>query len=180
MPSGANSISKTLVPSRAETSDQVFPPSLERYSVPPTLPSGARPASTMSGLVVEAAASKTSPPGGPSEDQAPFPAGRTVRVLCGRSGTRGVPLGRFPCASIRRAGPELNAESFSENNTRVLDPACGEPARAANVLEIAARPTSRTQPPSNTTNSEIDRRGLEQKLLELAVIFIVRFKLLTS
>src|SRR4029077_12870212 len=101
------------------------------------------PARTTLGATVETAASNTSPPGGPSEDQAPFPAGRTGRGLFGCSGTKSVAAGRFPCSSSRRAGPELDGGSFSEDKAWVLDPACGDPIRAANVLEIAARPTSR-------------------------------------
>jgi hypothetical protein len=75
----------------------------------------------------------------------------------------------------------LDATSFLKDSVwELFGAACGEPIRAANVLDIAARLTSRTQPPSNATKSPIDRRELEQKRLELEALFIVRFKLLMS
>src|SRR6476660_5759026 len=167
-------MSKTLVPLKANTSDHVSPPSLERESAPPMLPSGAMPARTTPGATVETAASNTSPPGGPSKDQAPFPAGRTGRGLRGFSGTKSVADGRFPCSSSRRAGPELDGGSFSADNACVLDSACGELIRVANVLDMAPRPASRTQPLSNPPKNPSNRRELELKRLGVEGLFIVR------
>src|SRR6266568_3576680 len=104
----------------------------------------------MLAFTVEAAASDTSPPGGPSENQSPFPVGRIARVFRGCSGRNEMPCGRFPCSSSRRAGPGLDATSFLEDSAaEVLRTACGEPIRAANVLDMALRPASRTQVLSN-------------------------------
>src|SRR6266446_1490796 len=125
---------------------------------------------------VEAATSDTSPPGGPSENQFPFPAGRIARVLRGRSGRNDMPLDRFPCSSSRCAGPGLDATSFLEDSVEeVLGPACGEPIRAAHVLDMAPQPASRTQPLSNRPRNTSNRRELELKRLEFEVLFIVRF-----
>ena len=79
----------------------------------------------------------------------------------------------------KRAGPGLDAISFFEDSAKeVLGTACGEPIRAANVLEIAPRPASRTQPLSNRPRNPSNKRELELKRLELEVFFIVRFELL--
>src|SRR5436189_3538750 len=102
----------------------------------------------MAGSAVETAASNTSPPGGPSENQSPFPVGRIARVLRGCSGRNDMRSGRFPRSSSRRAGP--NARSYLEDSADELAGiARGELLRAANVLDIAPKPASRTQPLSN-------------------------------
>ena len=128
------------------------------------------------GSVVETAASNTSPPGGPSKDQFPFPAGRIARVFRGCSGRNELPGARFPCSSSRRTGPGLDAKSFLEDTAEeLLCPACGEPIRAANVLDIAPILASRTQPLSNMPRNPSNRRELELKRLEIEGLFIVRF-----
>ena len=81
-----------------------------------------------------------------------------------------MPCRRFPCSSSRRVGPALDATSFLEDSAeKVLGTACGEPIRAANVLDMAPRPASRTQPLSNTPRNPSNRRELELKRLELEV-----------
>ena len=73
-----------------------------------------------------------------------------------------MPSGRFPCSSSRRAGPGPNATSYLEDSADELaDTARGELIRTANVLDIAPKPASRTQPLSNTTKNPINRRELE-------------------
>src|SRR6266480_2507791 len=116
---------------------------------------------------VEAATSETSPPGGPSENQSPFPVGRIARMFRGCSGRNDMPCGRFPCSSSRGAGPGLDATSFLEDSAgEVLRAACGEPIRAANDLDMAPRLASITQVLSNTTTNPSNRRELELKRLE--------------
>ena len=56
----------------------------------------------------------------------------------------------------------------------LLDTACGEPIRAANVLDVAPRPASRTHPLSNTPRNPSNRRELELKRLGVEGLFIVR------
>src|SRR5947208_10008152 len=130
----------------------------------------------MAGSAVETATSETSPPGGPSENQSPFPVGRIARVFRGGSGRNDMPGGRFPCSSTRRAGPGMDATSFlGDSAGEVLRTACGEPIRAANVLDMVPRPASRTQVLSNTPRNPSNRRELDLKRLEFEVLFIVRF-----
>jgi hypothetical protein len=70
----------------------------------------------------------------------------------------------------------LDATSFFEDSAKeVLGTAGGEPIRAANVLDMAPRPASRTQPLSNRPRNPSNRRELELKRLELEAVFIVRF-----
>src|SRR5689334_3780074 len=97
VPSGANSISCTLILARSDTGAHVAPSSVERYIVPPQLPPGAMPASTTPGCVGDAATSATSPPGGPSRLQLPVPAPALACVAPARP-DRGA---RAPCASLR-------------------------------------------------------------------------------
>src|SRR5262245_37298668 len=102
---------------------------------------------------VEAAASNTSPPGGPSENQFPLPFGRIARVLRRCSGRNDMPPERFPCWSRRGAEPGLEETPVLEDTAeKLVSPACGEPTRAANVLDIAPKPASKTQPMSNTAS----------------------------
>lgn len=91
VPSGANSMSYTLVVVWPVTTVQFAPPSVERKSAPPVLPAGAMPASMMLGETGERATSCTSPPNGPSAAQdeparadAPSPEGEplTLSDLC--------------------------------------------------------------------------------------------------
>src|SRR6187399_2597014 len=69
VPSGANAMSCTTLPSSVATDDQVAPPSVERYMPPPDKLAGARPASTMLELMGETWTSSMSPPYGPSACQ---------------------------------------------------------------------------------------------------------------
>ena len=86
-----------------------------------------------------------------------------------------MPDGRS-CSSSRRVGSVLDATSFFEVSSEdVLSTACGEPIRAANVLDIAPKPASRTQPVSNTIRNPSNRRELDWKRLELEVLFILSF-----
>ena len=86
-----------------------------------------------------------------------------------------MPCGRFPCSSSRCAGPGLDATSFLEDSTEeLLDTACGEPIRAANVLDMTPKPASRTQPLSKTPRNPSNRRELELKQLGVEGLFIVR------
>ena len=111
---------------------------------------------------VEAAASNTSPPGGPSENQFPLPAGRLARVLRWCSGRNDMPPERFPRRSKRSAEPGLEETPFLEDTAEeVLSTACGEPARAANVLDIAPKLASKTHPMSNTARSPSNTRDVE-------------------
>jgi hypothetical protein len=169
-------MSKTLLPRRGGTSDHVSPASVERYNVPPKLPPGAIPAKAMLGSVVEKAASDTSPPGGPSDAQFPFPPGRIMPEGRGCKSTNEAPDGRFPRSSSRRAGWALDTKSFSKFSADELPCTdCDEPIRAANVLDMVPRLATRTQPLSNTTRNPHNRRDLEYKQLESEALFIVRF-----
>jgi hypothetical protein len=70
----------------------------------------------------------------------------------------------------------LDATPFLESIGEALpDTVCGEAIRVANVLDIAPKPASRTQPLSNTTKNPSKRRDLEWKRLEFEALFIVRF-----
>jgi hypothetical protein len=69
---------------------------------------------------------------------------------------------------------------FKDSAEEVLGSGCGEPIRAANVLDLAPRPASRTQALSNTPRNPSHRRELELKRLKLEAVFNVRFQLLTS
>src|SRR4029453_11093236 len=110
------------------------------------LPPGARPARAILESIVETAASNTSPPGGPSEDQLPFPVGRLARAFRGGRAMNDPPGNRFPRSSIRAAGPMLDVISLlGDPAGEILGTACCEPIRAANDLDIAPRPVSRTQ-----------------------------------
>lgn len=86
-----------------------------------------------------------------------------------------MPPDRFPCWSSRPAKPGLEVTSLLEDIAEGgLSTACGEPARAANVLDIAPEPASKTPPVSNTASKPSNTRDFEWKRLEFEGLFIVR------
>jgi len=85
-----------------------------------------------------------------------------------------MPPDRFPCWSSRGAGPGLEATSVLEDTTEeVLSMDCGEPTRAANVLDIVPKPASETQPMSNTASKPSNTRDFEWKRLGFEGLFIL-------